>query len=174
MTPKKQRLFSLVFFMFGCWFSNAQTTHNNFGYKLQRQMLSADGSLYTTTSGVKVSQSIAQQSTIGTFIKEKAILSQGFQQSRVSNKSINPLEPISTVVYPNPVSDFVNFKFSAPVLGKISISIFDVLGRLLLYREEDSIDNLLTVSGLKLADSEYFVILKAKNYSYSTKILTQK
>jgi len=174
MTPKTQSFFIKVFFMFCCWLSNAQTVQDNFGYKLQRQMLSAQGSVSTTISGVKVSQSIAQLSAIGTSVKEKAIFSQGFQQSRVSNKIQYPPITITTLVYPNPVSDFLNFKFSAPVLGKISISIFDVLGRLLLYREEDSINNLLTVSGLTLADSEYFVTLKAINYSYSTKILIQK
>lgn len=38
-----------------------------FGQKLHHQMLSAQGGIVATSTGVKVSQTIAQQAAVGTF-----------------------------------------------------------------------------------------------------------
>jgi len=142
-----------------------------FGQKLHHQMLSAQGSLVTTNEGVKVSQTIAQQVVIGTATSGNTILSQGFQHSAISKKTTIASEALTTMVYPNPISDFINFQFSSPVQGKIGFSIFDIHGRLLFYQEKEAIENLLTISNLALADAEYYIKLEAKNYLYSTKII---
>ena len=145
-----------------------------YGQKLHHQMLSAQGGVATTSKGVKVSQTIAQQGAIGTSTTKKAIVSQGFQQSKISNTAIVKNDAINTLVYPNPVEDIVNFKFSAPVEGKIAVSIFDIHGRLLLYQEKEAEDNILTITNLLLAAGEYFVKLDGNRYSFATTILKSK
>ena len=145
-----------------------------YGQKLHHQMLSAQGGVATTPKGVKVSQTIAQQGAIGTSATKKAIVGQGFQQSKVSNAAIVKNDAINTLVYPNPVEDIVNFKFSAPVEGKIAVSIFDIHGRLLLYQEKEAEDTILTITNLLLAAGEYFVKLDGNRYSFATTILKSK
>ncbi len=145
-----------------------------YGQKLHHQMLSAQGGVATTSKGVKVTQTIAQQGAIGTATSKKIILGQGFQQSKISN--IQPLanDAITTLVYPNPVEDIVNFKFSAPVNGKIVVSIFDIHGRLLVFQEKEAIDNTLTLTNLLMAAGEYLVKLDGNRYSFTTTILKSK
>jgi hypothetical protein len=145
-----------------------------YGQKLHHQMLSAQGGVATTSKGVKVTQTIAQQGAIGTAASKKVILGQGFQQSKISN--IQPLanDAITTLVYPNPVEDIVNFKFSAPVNGKIVVSIFDIHGRLLVFLEKEAIDNTLTLTNLLMAAGEYLVKLDGNRYSFTTTILKSK
>ncbi len=145
-----------------------------YGQKLHHQMLSAQGGVATTSKGVKVTQTIAQQGAIGTAATKKVILGQGFQQSKISNVQPIANDAITTLVYPNPVVDFVNFKFSLPVDGKIAVSIFDIHGRLLLFQEKEASDNILTINNLLLAAGEYFVKLDGNRYSFSTTILKSK
>ena len=145
-----------------------------YGQKLHHQMLSAQGGVATTSKGMKVSQTIAQQGAIGTSTTKKVVLSQGFQQSKISNTAISKVDAIATLVYPNPVVDEVNFKFSTPVNGKIAVSIFDIHGRLLLFQEKEAVDNILTLNNLLLAAGEYFVKLDGNKYSFSTTILKSK
>ena len=145
-----------------------------YGQKLHHQMLSAQGGVATTSKGMKVSQTIAQQGAIGTSATKKVVLSQGFQQSKISNTAISKVDAIATLVYPNPVVDEVNFKFSTPVNGKIAVSIFDIHGRLLLFQEKEAVDNILTIQNLLLAAGVYFVKLDGNRYSFSTTILKSK
>ncbi|MEY4432415.1 MAG: hypothetical protein RLZZ44_545 [Bacteroidota bacterium] len=145
-----------------------------FGQQLHHHMLSAQGKVATTAKGIKVSQSIAQQSSIGTTSKAKIIVSRGFQQSKISNLQPLANDVISTLVYPNPVEDFVNFKFSAAVEGKIAVSIFDIHGRLLVFQEKEAEQNVLTVTNLMLAAGEYLVKLDGNRYTFTTKILKSK
>lgn len=143
-----------------------------FSQQLHRQTFSAQGKVATTTKGVKVSQSIAQQSVIGTTAKGKAIVAQGFQQSAIySIAKSTAMNSRITTVYPNPVEDLVNFKFSETVSGPIKISIFDILGRLVLFQEKEAIQNLLTMDNIALPVGEYLVKLDGNGYTFSTKIL---
>nr|WP_314866922.1 T9SS type A sorting domain-containing protein [uncultured Flavobacterium sp.] len=142
-----------------------------YGQKIHHQMVSAQGGVATTSKGVKVSQTIAQQGAIGTSTTKKLVLSQGFQQSKISNLAISQVDAIATMVYPNPVIDVVNFKFSAPINGKIIVSIFDIHGRLLLFQEKEAVNNILTINNLLLAAGEYFVKLDGNRYSFATTIL---
>ena len=145
-----------------------------YGQKLHHHMLSAHGGVATTPTGIKVTHTIAQQGVSGTSTTKKVILGQGFQQSKISNIQRIANDAITTLVYPNPVVDIVNFKFSAPVTGKIAISIFDIHGRLILFQEKEAIDTTLTISNLLIASGEYVVKLDGNRYSFTTTILKSK
>ena len=137
-------------------------------------MLSAHGGVATTSTGIKVTHTIAQQGVIGTSTTKKVILGQGFQQSKISNVQRITNDAITTLVYPNPVVDIVNFKFSAPVTGKIAVSIFDIHGRLILFQEKEAIDTILSITNLLIASGEYVVKLDGNRYSFTTTILKSK
>jgi hypothetical protein len=145
-----------------------------YGQKLHHHMLSAHGGVATTSTGIKVTHTIAQQGVIGTSSTKKVILGQGFQQSKISNVQPITNDAITTLVYPNPVVDIVNFTFSAPVTGKIAVSIFDIHGRLILFQEKEAIDSTLTISNLLIASGEYVVKLDGNRYSFTTTILKSK
>jgi hypothetical protein len=146
----------------------------SFGQQLHRQMLSANGQVATTPKGVKVSQTIGQQSTTGTAVYGKMIVSQGFQQSKSAAAAVKALPENKTIVYPNPFTDQVNFRMTKPVEGKILFSLFDVQGRLLIYLEKEAIEHLLTIPNLNLPAGKYFVKLEGSNYLYFTAILKYK
>jgi len=136
-------------------------------------MLSSQGTT-STTSGMKVSQSVGQLSSIGNYSGSGLIVGQGFQQSR-NMKTVKYTEVnVKTTVYPNPFIDQINFEFSSMILGSIKFSLYDVTGRLINCQEKSASDNVLTISQLSLAEGEYFVKLSAKNYNFSTNLLKSK
>ena len=145
-----------------------------FGQKLHRHMMSAQGGVVATSQGYKVSQTIAQQGAVGTFSSKSGIVSQGFQQSKISNIAPLPTDLIATLVYPNPIVDVVNFKLSKPVDGKIAVSFFDANGRLVHFQERELNNNTITITNLMLSDGQYFVKLEGNNYSFGTAILKSK
>ncbi len=146
-----------------------------FGQQLHRQMLSASGQVVTTPKGIKVSQTIAQQSATGTSIKKGVFVSQGFQQSnRKAAVALNEMPFNETTVFPNPISDYINFKMTIPVEGKIAFSLFDVQGKRIVYQEKEAIDQVLTITNLALAAGKYFVKLEGNKYSFRTTILKSK
>ena len=145
-----------------------------YGQQLHHHMLSAQGGVTTTSTGIKVTSTIAQQVAVGTFSSKSGIVSQGFQQSKISNIAPLPTDLIATLVYPNPIVDVVNFKLSKPVDGKIAVSFFDANGRLVHFQERELINNTITITNLMLSDGQYFVKLEGNNYSFGTAILKSK
>lgn len=137
-------------------------------------MLSSQGTTTRTSGGITVRQSVGQQSTIGNFRGSNLIVGQGFLQNNKMKIKSPPVISITTITYPNPFIDKVNFQFSLPISGPIKISIFDIMGRLVYNKEKMSYENTLTIDNLFFAQGEYFVKLTAKNYNYSTTLLKSK
>ena len=137
-------------------------------------MLSSQGTSSRVSGKVVVRQTIGQQSAIGNFRNTNAIVGQGFLQSETMKTTVPPVISITTVTYPNPFIDRVNFQFSSPIAGPFKISLFDVMGRLVYYKEKTAINNIVTIDNLFFAQGEYFVKLTAKNFNYSTNLLKSK
>jgi hypothetical protein len=137
-------------------------------------MLSSQGTSSRASGGVVVRQTIGQQSAIRNYRDSNFIVGQGFQQSNKMKTAVPPVISVTTTTYPNPFVDSINFQFSFPVSGPIKISLFDVMGRLVYYKQKVSINNTLTIDNLSFAQGEYFVKLTAKNYTYSTNLLKSK
>ena len=146
---------------------------NAFSQPLHHQMLSAQGTSVALASGAYVSQTIGQQSVTGNYTKNGYTYGQGYQQ-RLWGKYIksNPANPsITTITYPNPFIETVNFQFSQPITDAITITVFDIRGRLIFQQEKRANESLLTVDLPQLASSNYLVRLAATNYIYYTQIL---
>lgn len=147
------------------------------GQTLHHQMLSSQGLSTKTTNGLVVKQTVGQQSITGSSTNNDYVVIQGFQQSYwakyIASNKIEAVEGISTITYPNPFTETINFQFSKPITDEISISIFDILGRL-VYEQKKKIDNtILTIDLARLPTSEYLVRIHSNNFNYYTKIIKQ-
>jgi hypothetical protein len=146
-----------------------------FGQSLHHQMLSSQGTSKALFNGMFISQTIGQQSVIGNYSQNGVTYGQGFQQSiwsKYINSSVN--NPITTVVYPNPFISIINFKFSQSIKETISVTLFDIQGRLVYSEDKKASDNILTLELPNLASSNYLVRLSTTNYNYYTQILKQQ
>jgi hypothetical protein len=149
-------------------------TFSSFSQRLHHQMLSSQGTSTHTSGGVTVRQTIGQQSVIGNYRNSDIIVGQGFLQSNKMKTALPPVITITTITYPNPFIDRVNFQFSSPITGPIKVALFDIMGRLVYYKEKMAVDNTLTIDNLSFAQGEYFAKLTAKNYTYTTNLLKSK
>jgi len=148
---------------------------NTYSQHLHHQMLSAQGSSNLLTSGILIKQTIGQQSTIGNYKLPSAIIGQGFQQSLISKSlSTTLINEILTTTYPNPFVDQIHFQFSKPISGLITVTIFDLLGRLVCKEQKEASQNILTIGNLNFSQNEYLVKLSASNYNYATQIIQSK
>ena len=114
-------------------------------------MLSSQGASTHVSGGIMVRQTIGQQSAIGNFRGPNAIVGQGFLQSDTMKTANAPVIVVTTTAYPNPFVDSVNFQFSSSIAGPIKISLFDVMGRLVYYKEKIAINNIVTIENLSFA-----------------------
>ena len=139
---------------------------------LHHQMISAQGKSVTLPNKMSVSQTIGQQSVAGTTTNGLTI-QQGFQQSywsKLISKTTLP-EELKVTTYPNPFVTLVNFQFSKPIDEPISIFVFDIRGRLIIQKQENGFNAILTLDLSQLPNSEYLVRLSATNFNYYTKII---
>jgi hypothetical protein len=142
--------------------------------QLHHQMLSSQGISKNISNGMFVSQSVGQQSVIGNSTVEGYTYGQGFQQSTWSKYIKNNANTsITTITYPNPFVNSINFQFSQIIKETISVSIFDVRGRLVFSEEKKPNENILTIELPNFAASNYLVRLTNSNFTYYTQILKQ-
>lgn len=146
-----------------------------YGQSLHHQMLSSQGASIELYNGMYVSQTIGQQSVTGNSTKNGYTIGQGYQQS-VWSKYIetNLSSEITTITYPNPFIQTVNFQFSRPINDVISVAIFDIRGRLIFQQEKKANETILTIELQQLPAENYLVRLTGKNYTYYTRILKQQ
>ncbi len=147
----------------------------SYGQQIHHQMVSAQGSVNLLVNGGLVKQTVGQQSVVGNYNYPKVLLGQGFQQSSLSSTRlmINNHNVI-TQVYPNPFVNQIQFQFSEPVLGNISIRIFDLLGRLVYSDSKLAVKAILTLENLQFSENVYVVKLSISNYNFTTQIIKSK
>ena len=141
--------------------------------KLHHQMMSAQGKSTYLKSGHYVSQTIGQQSSIGTNTSRKFGINQGFQQSawaQLGTKNNVPLD-ITISTYPNPFVDDITFKFSKHIKGTIQFFVFDTAGRLIVSKNVFMRDNTINENLHFLLSGTYLVQIKNKTITHYTKII---
>lgn len=146
------------------------------GQVLHHQMLSSQGLSTKTADGFIIRQTIGQQSLAATATHKDYVVMQGFQQSlwgKYIASNTDTIESIRTTSYPNPFITSINFQFSKPLTDVISISIFDIMGRLIYEQKKKAINTILTIDLASLPASEYLVRLNATKLNYYTKIIKQ-
>jgi len=145
------------------------------GQSLQRHMVSSQGNSIAISNGMFVSQSIGQQSIIGTFQKNNLTISQGYQQS-LWNKYIKTTvnSAITTKTYPNPFFDTVYFQFSQPIDTNVQITLFDITGKIVFKETKKPNEKILSIANLQLPSATYLVRLTADKLNYYTQIIQSK
>jgi hypothetical protein len=145
-----------------------------YGQVLHHQMLSSHGTSHELSSGVIINQTIGQQSLIGNSSTDFVVM-QGFQQSLwgkyIASTRIEDLSGIKTTTYPNPFTETVNFQFSESVTDVVTISVFDIVGRLVYQQDKTPINNILTINLAMLPSTKYLVRLQTLKLSYYTQII---
>jgi hypothetical protein len=159
---------ALLFFFTGLFtvLSQAQGIHH--------QMTSSQGASVRVSSGLMVQQSIGQQSTIGNYSGPTFSVGQGFQQGKMS-KSKGPLAlNIQVMTFPNPFTSKINFQFSSSIDGLIKISIYDIMGKLVMTSERELLNNTIVLENLNFPDGQYVVRLSSKNFNHTTNLIKMK
>jgi hypothetical protein len=148
---------------------------SSYGQHLHHQMLSAQGGSNQVVKGLILHQTIGQQSVIGNHTLLHRSLGQGFQQTSLAkSNSMLVTNQIITQVYPNPFVDRIQFQFSSPIYGMISVTIFDMLGRLIYSESKEASNSILILENLRFTANDYVVKLSTTNYNFATQIIKIK
>ena len=143
-----------------------------FSQELHHEMISSQGKNVELESGIYVTQSIGQQSIIGSVNDSSNKIIQGYQQVYWKNliASTSPVS-INITFYPNPVTDIINFNFSNLETSKVNVMIFDYSGRNLANSEIDiaAFKSVLDVS--MLPSGSYLIYLHNNKINFYTKII---
>ena len=135
-------------------------------------MISCQGGVTSNLNEPRVLFTIGQQSVNGTTVNG-VVVQQGFQQNNWNKIIEQNTISISTIAYPNPFKEVLNFSFSKSPGKQIDIAVFDLLGRLVYSNSIKNEENVLTVNLNVLPSAEYLVKLTSNDYMYSTKIIKQ-
>jgi len=143
--------------------------------ELHHQMLSAQGGSFELQNGYRVSQTIGQQSSIGTKGGQKFSIIQGFQQSKwatlIRNNPVSELQRIT--VFPNPFLETVNFEWSEAIDGEVTIQLYSVSGQLVLTSRVMLSNNRIQLQLPLLSRGVYLVQIRSKRGTYYTKIIKE-
>jgi len=154
-----------LFLFFSCAF---------YGQVVHHQMLSSQSASHELSSGVIINQTIGQQSLTGNSITNFVVM-QGFQQNLwgkyITSTATGDLTVIKTITYPNPFTHTVNFQFSEPVTDVVTISVFDILGRVVYQQDKVPLNTILTIDLSILPSTKYLVRLQTSKLTYYTQII---
>lgn len=156
------RIFFTLFLVFISKFLIAQQLHH--------EMISAQGGSVITQNGQQVRYTVGQQSVTGTS-SNGYVVQQGFQQSNWGKILEQNTISITTMVYPNPFVNEINFSFSISPGEKISAFVFDVLGRLVYSEDVKNENNSIKLNLVHLSTAEYLVKLSSDKFVHSAKII---
>jgi len=144
---------------------------NFYGQILHHQMISSQGKSAILSNGLLVKQTIGQQ-TISGNSKGEYMIVQGFQQNHWAKiVAESPLKNDLTVTtYPNPFVSQVNFQFSKVSKDEMTVTVFDVSGRLIIQQAKNLEGGILTIDLARLPNAVYLVRLNNNEINYYTKI----
>lgn len=170
-----KKYFVLIFILCFVLSVQAQETTDSESYKIIRSNVGAGGSsnsVSTPKGKYTVSQSIGQSSVIGTYSGKGYYLRQGYQQPSEKIKIVDAFynNSLKAIVYPNPFELSVSISFNETITKDISITLFDIHGKLVYSKLFSSSQNIQ----LELEDiSQGTYILKALSNDkvFNTKII---
>lgn len=137
-------------------------------------MTSAQGASVHVSNNLIVQQSIGQQSVTGNYLGSTFSVGQGYQQGRISKSKGPAALNIQIMTFPNPFTSKINFQFSSSIDGLIKISIYDIMGKLVMNSEKELLNNTISLENLNFPDGQYIVRLSAKNFNYTTNLIKMK
>lgn len=163
----KKLLFLLTLFPF---ISFPQSSSN-----LLRSTISNSGSSVETINKSIVQQSIGQSSPVGLQHTDKYFIRQGFIQPTHLKRILPVIDAVdlSLVIYPNPTTDEITIAFNELVTGKVFVSIYDQLGKLVM-EENQQAQATLIYSLNSLKPGNYYIKVSVSNGVKVTQISKQQ
>ena len=151
-------------------FSLGQSSPN-----LLRSTISNSGSSTQTEVKYVVQQSVGQSSPIGLQETNDHTVRQGFIQPSQLKRMLAASNAADLLisVYPNPTTDKITIAFNELVTGKVILSIYDQMGKLIMEENRES-EFELTYSLANLSAGNYFVKVNTSNKEYVTQISKQQ
>ena len=142
---------------------------------LLRSTISNSGSSTQIEDNYVIQQSVGQSSPVGLQQTSKHTLRQGFIQPDQLKRmlAVSNASDLSVSIYPNPTTDKITLAFDEIISGKLQLSIYDEMGRLVLQANREA-EAELSYSLAHLVVGNYFVKVNTANKQYVTQIAKQK
>ena len=142
---------------------------------LLRSTISNSGSSTQTEDNYVVQQSVGQISPIGLKETNEHTVRQGFiqpAQLKCMLAASNAADLLVSV-YPNPTTDKITIAFEELVTGKVILSIYDQMGKLVMEENKEGQAE-LSYSLASLSAGNYFVKVNTSTKEYVTQISKQQ
>ena len=139
---------------------------------IHHQALSSQGKGIILSNGMYVSQIIGRQYIVSNYTKKAGVNGKAYKKNGKKmdvEKKTFPI--ITTINYPNPFINSINFQFSKSIEDIITVHITDVQGKLVFQQEKKAFGNILTIELSQLPTSTYMIQLSALNFIYYAKII---
>jgi hypothetical protein len=145
--------------------------------ELVRSTVGVSGASSSVQSGDKtyiVQQSVGQSSVIGLFTADNYAIRQGFIQPpiRILSVGSDNSNPIDAVLYPNPFASDVRIVFNESLEGKVDITIYDMLGRVVHSRSMAATKE-INLELSFLSSAQYVLLLTSNNREFKANILKE-
>jgi hypothetical protein len=151
-------------------FSLGQSSPN-----LLRSTISNSGSSTQTNNKYIVQQSVGQIGPIGLKETNEHTVRQGFIQPAQLKRMLAASNAADLLVgvYPNPTTDKITLAFEGIITGKVNLSIYDQMGKLVMEENTEGQAE-LSYSLANLSAGNYFVKVNTSNKEYVTQISKQQ
>ena len=142
---------------------------------LLRSTISNSGSSTQTNNKYIVQQSVGQISPIGLKETSEHTVRQGFIQPAQLKRMLAASNSADLLIsiYPNPTTDKITISFNELATGKVNLSIYDQMGKLVMQENKEGQAE-LSYSLANLAAGNYFVKVNTANKEYVTQISKQQ
>jgi len=142
---------------------------------LLRSTISNSGSSTQTEDNYVVQQSVGQSSPIGLQEASKHTVRQGFIQPAQLKRMLasSNAADLLVSVYPNPTTDKITIAFEELVTGKVILSIYDQMGKLVMEENKEGQAE-LSYSLANLSAGNYFIKVNTATKEYVTQISKQQ
>jgi hypothetical protein len=144
-----------------------------FSQEIARQTLSNQGTTKVLQTGQVISQTIGQNSIIGSFYDTKGV--QGFQQPIYYKRSELPANLTSKlVVYPNPFVEIIKVNVPDVVDNTpFQLQVFDSSGRIVFLQDQLLEKSTLSINLKDLPTANYILLISGRGLKFSANILKQ-
>lgn len=142
--------------------------------ELQPSLLSTSGDFFSNES-YSISWSLGEIA-IETFTQTNNILTQGFQQSRLTTTGIqeNPLQENQIQLYPNPAPDKLFLSFNSYVVQTYQLEIFDLIGSKKISEKVETNSRIAEIDINDLEPGTYMLVLKSNEKNSTNTFIFQK
>jgi len=141
----------------------------NYAQNTDLQTVATAGNYYANSSA-SIDWTLGEIA-IQTFENQQTILTQGFQQTLLSEIKTNIESVINAIefsIYPNPASDFINIQQSNDCRTPYHLTLYSFLGNVVKTEKINQVNHRLDVSGLK--QGVYLIRISVKNNNQIFKI----